>query len=215
MAQPALAPLDSRLVDAALAILDEQGLEALSLRSIARRAGVSHGAPLRHYRGLSDLLSAVAARGFRLLRRTLDERSAALPAGAGARARLAAAGRGYVAKAVEQPDLFALMFRPDALDLTNRDFLYESSEAFEQVVRLVRSAQDEGFEPARDARLLAGCVWASVHGLASLWSQAAFSAVVPDASLEEAVETTLDLVLFPSGAPPRNATERARSRRSA
>lgn len=188
-------PLDTRLVDEALAVLDEDGFEGLTLRNIARRAGVSHGAPLRHFRSLADLLSEVAAHGFRVLHRVVDERAAALPPGAGARARLAAAGHGYVTKAVERPDLFALMFRPDGLDLENESFRRDSAEAFEQVVRLVRSAQDEGFETERDARVLAGCVWASLHGLASLWAQGALPAVAPSATLDEAVETTLDLIL--------------------
>ena len=56
--------LRDRLVRTTLDLLSEQGLEGLSLRSIARRAGVSHGAPLRHFASLADLLSEVAAHGF-------------------------------------------------------------------------------------------------------------------------------------------------------
>ena len=189
-------PLDERLVDLAEELLDRDGLEALSLRRIARRAGVSHGAPLRHYPSLAALLSEVAARGFRLLSETIDKSAAQLPSGAGPSARLAAAGRGYVELAVARPGLFALMFRPEALDPQHAELVRASAEAFEQLVRLVRAAQDAGWRAEHDTRLLAGCVWAAVHGLALLWAQGAFSvaAAASGATLDDALRTTMQLV---------------------
>jgi AcrR family transcriptional regulator len=189
-------PLDERLVDVAEELLDRDGLEALSLRRIARRAGVSHGAPLRHYPSLAALLSEVAARGFRLLSETIDKSAAQLPSGAGPWARLAAAGRGYVELAVARPGLFALMFRPEALDEKNPELARASAEAFEQLVRLVRAAQDAGWRAEHDTRLLSGCVWAAVHGLALLWAQGAFAvaAEASGATLDDAVRTTMELV---------------------
>jgi AcrR family transcriptional regulator len=190
-------PLDERLLDVVEELLASRGLEGLSLRRIARRAGVSHGAPLRHYPSLSALLSEVAARGFRLLSEAVDKAAAQLPPGAGPQARLAAAGRGYVELAVAKPGLFALMFRPEALDRANERLMRASAEAFEQVVRYVRAAQDAGWQSARETRLLAGCVWSAVHGLATLWADGAFTGATraPDASLDEAVEITLELIL--------------------
>ena len=189
-------PLDERLVDIAEELLDRDGLEELSLRRIARRAGVSHGAPLRHYPSLAALLSEVAARGFRLLSETIDKSAAQLPSGAGPWARLAAAGRGYVELAVARPGLFALMFRSEALDPQNAELARASAEAFEQLVRLVRAAQDAGWRAEHDTRLLSGCVWAAVHGLASLWAQGAFSvaAAASGATLDDALRTTMQLV---------------------
>jgi AcrR family transcriptional regulator len=188
-------PLDERLVQVALDLLETEGLGALTLRRIARRAGVSHGAPQRHFESLSELLSEVAARGFALLSEALEKSGASLPPDVGPLARLEAAGRAYVATAVANPALFALMFRPEALDLANAAFLRESAAAFEQLVRHVRAAQDGGWRAARDTRLLAGCVWSAVHGLASLWAGGAFSGPVPSASLDDALTTTLELVL--------------------
>jgi AcrR family transcriptional regulator len=189
-------PLDERLVDVAEELLDRDGLEALSLRRIARRAGVSHGAPLRHYPSLAALLSEVAARGFRLLSETIDKSAAQLPSGAGPWARLAAAGRGYVELAVARPGLFALMFRPEALDEQHSELLRASAEAFEQLVRLVRAAQDAGWRAEHDTRLLSGCVWAAMHGLALLWAQGAFNvaAAASGATLDDALRTTMQLV---------------------
>lgn len=186
--------LADRLVAVALAVLEDEGLEALSLRRVARGAGVSHGAPLRHFRSLADLRSEVAAHGFRLLHRAIVEPSAGLAPGAGPVARLEAAAHGYVGTAVAHPDLFALMFRPDRLDPENVHFVRDSTAAFEQLVHMMRAAQDAGYHPARDSRLLAGTVWAGMHGLASLWSQRALPAVVPGASLEEALETLVQLL---------------------
>ena len=189
-------PLDERLLAVAEELLASRGLEGLSLRRIARRAGVSHGAPLRHYPSLAALLSEVAARGFRMLSEAIDKAAAQLPPGAGPRARLAAAGRGYVELAVAKPGLFALMFRTEALDRGSERLARASDEAFEQVVRYVRAAQDSGWQPSRDTRLLAGCVWSAVHGLATLWADGAFQGATraPDASLDEALEITMELI---------------------
>lgn len=198
-------PLDERLVQVALDLLAERGLEGLSLRLVARRAGVSHGAPLRHFRSAADLFAEVAARGFQQLSEAVEKASAQLAPGVGPMARLAAAGRAYVEGAVANPGLFALMFRPEDLDVGNESFRRHGTEAFEQVVRLVRAAQDAGWQPERDTRLLAGCVWAAVHGLATLWAQGALAGPVPDATLDEALATTFDLVLGDRREAPRTS----------
>lgn len=193
--------LRRRLVDVTLALVDREGIESLTLRRIARRAGVSHGAPLRHFDSLADLLAEVAAHGFRLLSTRIDEASGALPPDATAAARLAAAGRAYVLVAVDNPGLFALMFRPDRLDGANRRFREDSSAAFERLVDHVRAAQRDGWRTDRDTRLLSGIVWSSVHGLATLWSQGAIQGPVPDATLEDALNLGLDL--FATSDPPK------------
>src|SRR5438093_9942676 len=108
-----------RLIRTALDVVAEEGLDGLSLRSIARRAGVSHGAPLRHFASLADLLSEVAARGFRMLSDAIEKSAAQLAPGAGPLARLRAGSRAYVECAVANAALFALMFRPELLDAEN------------------------------------------------------------------------------------------------
>src|ERR1700752_1445541 len=153
-------PLADRLVEAALQILQQDGLEKLTLREIARRAGVSHSAPLRHFSGLADLLSEVAARGFRQLSEAVEKSAAQLEPGAGPLARLRAGSRAYVECAVANPALFGLMFRPELLDPDNADYRQHGTAAFEHVVRQVRAAQDGGWHPQRNTRVLAGSVWA-------------------------------------------------------
>ena len=195
LSTPPQAPLDQRLVEIALGLLAAEGPHSLTLRRLAREAGVSHGAPLRHFASLSALRSEVAARGFSMLATAIDEASNALAPGAGAASRLAAAGRAYTRSAVANPSLFALMFRPEELDTDNAALVRESTAAFDQLLRHVRAAQDTGWHADRDTGLLAGSVWAAVHGFASLWAQGAFLGAVPNADFEGALETTLNLVL--------------------
>ncbi len=108
--------------------------------------------------------------------------------------RLSVAGRAYVECVLARPGLFALMFRTGDLDLENQAYAREAPAAFEALLLHVRRAQAEGWQPGRDERLLAGSLWAAVHGLATLWAQGAFQGPVPDASLDDALTTTLELV---------------------
>lgn len=198
-------PLADRLVTVVDEILDQDGLAALSMREVARRAGVTHGAPLRHYRSFAALLSEVAAAGFRELEASVDQAAAAVPARSGATARLAAAAQAYVACAVKHPGRFSVMFRPELLDTTHPGFERDANGAFEQVVRLVRGAQDAGWRTDAETRRLAGALWAGVHGLATLWIQQSYAQVVRVASLDDAVA---DLIGLMTGAPTAPAATR-------
>ncbi len=191
----ALEGLSGRLVNTARDVLIHEGLDHLTLRHIARTAGVSHGAPLRHFRSLADLLSEVAARGFRMLSEAIEKSGAQLALGAGPNARLRAGARAYVECAVANPAMFALMFRPELLDPANSSYRLSGTAAFEQVVLQVRAAQDAGWHAHRNTRVLAGAIWAALHGLATLWAQGALSGPAPDASLEDALTTLLELLL--------------------
>jgi AcrR family transcriptional regulator len=158
-----------RLVESARAMLDEQGFEGLTLRAIARRAGVSHGAPLRHFPTLAALLSAVAAQGFRELIAAVDAQTATLDPDVTALARLAAAGRGYVSFAIGSPGVFTVMFRPERLDVTDPTFAAAGIDSFQQLQDIVAEAQREGFRPDVDVTRLASVMWTTMHGLADLW----------------------------------------------
>ena len=186
-------PLGDRLVQVALELLAEEGIEALTLRSLARRAGVSHGAPARHFRSLSDLRAEVAATGFRLLSEAIEKSDAPLSPDAGPMPRLAAAGRAYVECALAHPGLFALMFRTGDLDPDNESLKRDSSTAFDRLLDHVRVAQAAGWQAGRDSRVLAGSMWASVHGLATLWAEGAYQGAISHASLEDALMMTMDL----------------------
>jgi AcrR family transcriptional regulator len=164
-----------RLLQAARDVLADDGLEGLTLRAIARRAGVSHGAPLRHFPSLAALLSAVAADGFaRLVARTDDHLAAADRAartdGVPLRAtdRVAVAGRAYLDFAHADPGVFSVTFRPERVDVSDPDYQAQGYRSFQQLVGLVEAAQAEGWRPDEPADALAAVLWSHVHGLAVL-----------------------------------------------
>lgn len=187
--EPAVGTPRERLLRAAREVVATDGLEGLTLRAIARQAGVSHGAPLRHFPSLAALLAAVAAEGFARLVATVDDHIAAADAAAaadgtslGARERLAVAGRAYVAFALRDPGVFSVTFRPERVDVTDPGYQRQGAASFRQLVGLVEAAQAEGWQPDHRADELAAVLWSHVHGLAELALHGALSAVAgPDA----------------------------------
>ncbi len=152
--------LRTALVDAALALLSEGGADALSLRAVARRAGVSAMAPYRHYPDKEALLAAVAVHGFDGLRDVLRAADAAAPASDA----LVAQAVAYVRYAEEHRALFRLMFGPARL--CPHPALQAAGEAAYAVLATRVAAQTPA-DADRDACAL-GC-WSLVHGLASLF----------------------------------------------
>src|SRR6478672_2524901 len=130
-------PTRDRLVETARAYLDQEGVDGIGLREIARRAGVSHGAPLRHFPTLGALLAAVAADGFRDLYASVD--GAVRGVDGGALDRLRAAAHGYVDFARTNPGVFALMFRADLCDVGDADYLTTGQADLDVLVDLATS----------------------------------------------------------------------------
>ena len=192
-------PLDEGLRERLLAVtadlLATDGIEALSLREIARRAGVSHGAPLRHFSSLASLLSSVAAEGFRRLFASVEAGVAAAGRRASPRDRLVGAAHGYAAFALANPGHFTLMFRPDLLDLSSSEFAETGRAAFGQLVDLVRAYQARGWQTDVESIQLAGAMWGAVHGVTSLWLQGAMSGATGADALDDIYDPLLQLVL--------------------
>ncbi|MFF2367499.1 TetR/AcrR family transcriptional regulator [Streptomyces sp. NPDC058122] len=154
--------LRARLIDVGVELVTAEGAQALTLREIARRAGVSHGAPRRWFPTHLELLSAIARRGFT----DLQHRAAKAVDGTGTdpRARLTALATAYLDFALSQRGMYELMFRHDLLE-SNRLGLRETSlPLFRTLVELVGRVR-----PEADARILAGALWANLHGIAQLW----------------------------------------------
>jgi AcrR family transcriptional regulator len=148
------------LLDAALEAIGEVGPTALSMRDVARRAGVSHAASAHHFGDKAGLLTALAAQGYDLL---ADELAAAWAA----TGRFLEVGVAYVRFAVAHPAHFAVMFRPELLHLDDpalRAAKARSDAALYGGVDRLPRAQ-AGTDP-----LVAGvAAWSIVHGFASLW----------------------------------------------
>lgn len=150
--------LRAALLAAAEAELAERGVEAFSLRQVAKRAGVSHAAPAHHFGDAAGLLTALAAEGFRRFLATQAQREAA--AAPDPQAQLVAAGLGYIDFALARPALFRLLFGSDRPDFANPDLSAASDAAYAHLDAQVTAAG--GALPDIAA------VWALAHGLADL-----------------------------------------------
>ncbi len=189
------------LLDAALEVLSREGAAALTLREVARRAGVTHAAPYRHFTDKQALLAAVAEEGFRML-------SAEMAAGAAAhagdpRGAMEAIGAAYVRFATSHRAHFQVMFG-NHVDWTCKHARLEESadHAFGILIAQVQASQAAGLVRAGDPLIAALCAWSMVHGLSELIANGQFSA------LELSVPPTEQLVaifnsLLIEGARPR------------
>ncbi len=159
------------LLKAADEIIAEEGLEAFTLRSCARRAGVSHAAPAHHFKDRAGLLSAYAASIFRDLTASVQERIAA--AGDDGYARLKMVGLAYIQFAIQRPSAFRLVFRCEALEKDSPE-MKEAGDACLQV--LIDVVQGLMPEAAKDVVLLHTMMaWSLVHGFATLWLEGNFA----------------------------------------
>ncbi|MHA6718057.1 TetR/AcrR family transcriptional regulator [Sphingomonas sp. RS6] len=149
------AGLRSRLIEAAIRMIDEQGEAAVTLRALARETGVSAMAPYRHFADKAAILGAAAEAGFAALAECLAEADRTEPA----EAALVAQGLAYLRFALARPALFRLMFggRP-VCDAAPGQY----GEAFAILSRRVAGIATD----AQDAGTLA--TWGVVHGLATL-----------------------------------------------
>ncbi len=148
-------------------ILEEDGMQALTLRAVARAAGVSHTAPKNHFDDLAALLSELAADGYRRLAATLSD--AITAADLDPRLRLRAMGRAYVAFVKGHPGLFTLMFRNERLD-RSRPALQEAILGLRTILgRAVGAVTHlDPAAPALDIVARTTAVWSLVHGYAML-----------------------------------------------
>jgi AcrR family transcriptional regulator len=159
--------LPQALRDAALALINEAGADALTLRGAAKRAGVSQAAPYRHFRNKEALLAAVAEEGFRAMADAMGRRAAPHrdePAG-----RLRALGRAYVEFATRHPAHFRVMFSRMPVDRAVHPALEAAATAaYALLMGAIRDCQAAGVVRAGDPEELALCAWSAVHGLSAL-----------------------------------------------
>jgi AcrR family transcriptional regulator len=142
------------LLRAAVEVIGQSGPAAMSLREVARRAGVSHAAAAYHFGDKAGLLTAVAAQGYRML--TEELRGARE-----ARSSFLEVGVAYVRFAVRQRAYFEVMYRPE---------LYRRDDAEVREARAAAAVLLYGTESPDAGQLAAGAAaWSLVHGLATLW----------------------------------------------
>jgi AcrR family transcriptional regulator len=154
------------LLEAAIRLISEVGPAGFTLREVARRAGVSHNAPYRHFRDRDDLMATVATQGFRELTQAMLR---AAEDGSGALDCLKLAGLAYVKFALRRPERFTVMFdAPTSVKTKRADSTEAAEQAFGTLLTFVKSCQDEGQLPSGDPGQFALLAWSMVHGVAKL-----------------------------------------------
>jgi AcrR family transcriptional regulator len=180
--------LRAELLSRAIEVVSDRGVDALSLRELARDVGVSHAAPRRHFADRQALLDAVAVEGFDRLGAELQEAIA----GAGARCAdgLGALARAYIGFALRYPALLDLMFASKMR--AGGSEVYEAAErAFEPALGLIAHGQGTGELVAGDTERLAKLAFATIQGLTSLANGGMLEGDELDAMLDNAIEQLL------------------------
>jgi AcrR family transcriptional regulator len=153
-----------KVLKASLALIEEGGLDRLSMREAARKAGVSHQTPYYYFGDREAILAYIAGEGFSKLGQSLVR--AAAQAGSEPKA-IEAMGRAYVDFALRHPAYFQAMFRADAVPLDRYpEARKREDEAFGKLVEGIDKAFSK--QPAEVRRTIAVACWAMVHGLATL-----------------------------------------------
>ena len=160
------------LIDTALEIVETEGLEALTLRAVAHRLGVSHAAPIYHFPTKADLILALAEEGFRLFADSLESALEGSLEGGVERV-----GQAYMAFALGHPNHYRVMF---GLELTTirgmpESFRAESERAFTVLAKISDDLNAPGGLGLRSLYL-----WSLVHGLVMLKLGPLRSRVAPE-----------------------------------
>lgn len=191
--------LRSALLRATETLIAEQGAGAVSLREVARVAGVSHGAPAHHFGNKDGLMLAFAQEGWD---RMIEAIGAAIEADkpADGPAFLVSVGKAYIRFATDNPGQFDVMFRRDLYDLKNEGYVGAGETAWTFLEDTIQRCVDEGFAPADAARTYTVIAWSMVHGLSALWNsgrvRSRFAALDLE-TLNSDVNEALTTMMFP------------------
>jgi AcrR family transcriptional regulator len=204
--------LRQALLEEAAEVIRERGVAGLSLRDLARRVGVSHGAPARHFPDKGALLTSLATDSLERFQAALLGGMA--EAGDSALDRHRAIGMGYVRFAVEHPAYFRLMtnrrdfFEPDA------EFDAAYQRLFDTIREATVAAQQEGWATDRDPEDLLITAWSVVHGFAMLWIDGSVQDRFGSIDPEIAASAVIDIVYGAEGAGEASGRASRAGRRS-
>jgi AcrR family transcriptional regulator len=183
--------LKAALVNAGDENLRSEGLEALTLRAVARRAGVTQSAPYRHFQDRRALLAAVAERGFQ----RLQEAMLTAMRGGDGRTGLKGIALAYVRFALDNGPEYRLMFGAELAVTDDLPSLRETSRSvLEFVAQGISQLQKQGLVGPGDPMMLAVSTWSTLHGLAMLTLDGQVAGVAPDVA--ELVEESTRIMMF-------------------
>lgn len=180
------------LLQAALSLVAERSPAELSLREVARRAGVTYAAPYHHFADKSALLAAVACQGFEGLSAELERAAAARRT---LQNELLAMAEAYVAFAIGNPSHYRVMFLPETKASADSDALHIAGDrAFGMLLERVARARPNA--PERERLVLATTVWAALHGLSLLAMDGVLEKKLPDPAktMREACRSIVGMV---------------------
>lgn len=191
--------LRTALLRATETLIAEHGTAGVSLREVARVAGVSHGAPAHHFRNKDGLMLAFAQEGWN---RMIGAIGAALEADRpqDGPAFLVSTGKAYIRFATANPGQFEVMFRRDLYDLKDRGYLGAGENAWVFLEDTIKRCIAEGHAPPEAAQTYTVIAWSMVHGLSALWNsgrvRSRFEALDLE-TLNETINETLTTMMFP------------------
>jgi AcrR family transcriptional regulator len=160
------------LIDAALGVIATSGPGQLSLRALARSAGVSHAAPAHHFGDKSGVFTAIATEGFELL----YESQVRTSEGMAPAATLLPLAVNYVLFAIEHPSHYEVMWREDLYDSGDQALMAARQRVFEVFYESVAAGTGE-LEP-HQFRGAVAAAWSIVHGFATLWLSGNLTAIL-------------------------------------
>lgn len=176
--------LRAALVEAGLARLETGGEAALSLRALAKDAGVSPNAPYRHFDDKRALMGALAAEGFLQFADRIVQAAQGPPLEA-----LKAQGRTYLEFALARPALYRLMFSPYGYSLTSDTCQREAGRAFASLVAAATRAEAAGWKSGRPLMDSVLSYWAALHGWAGLVADRLVPPQVPLPGVDQWLDT--------------------------
>lgn len=185
--------LHDALLQAAERVLERDGLAGLTLRAVAREAGVSHAAPTHHFGDLTGLVSELAAIGFRQFNAAMAAASAS-----GDTDRGTARAKAYVGYAQAHPGMYGLMFRTERLDMSRPSLHEAANAAFKELAGAVGAKRHEHIEAEALSLDQAAAIvraWSLVHGFTMLLLDDRLSDIQRRLPEGTSIDTLLDAML--------------------
>ena len=176
------------VLDAAIAIIESDGAESLSMREVARRAGVSHQAPYHYFGDRSGIFAAISEEGFTLLAQAF--RDVDFSNTSPAKASFIA----YLSFARDHVGHFRVMFRNDICGVTdNEETANAASSAFDELLQMVARTIGSSVDP-KAAHTFAFTMWSQAHGLATLVIDGPLpQKLPPGVSLDDQIDEVINL----------------------
>ena len=151
--------LKEALHDAALSLLDAGGVSAVTIRAVAREVGVSHAAPVNHYKDRRSLLTTIAAQQFQIILAIIEERLGA--SGLSRAERIEAIPNAMLDYGLKHPNRYQLLWRRDLIDYADPRILKTTDRIYDWLCEEIQQAIPES---AFDRDTVAIALWAMVHG---------------------------------------------------